>query len=154
MNKKIIDMSDFQEGLNKITLQKNYERVFKEYYENALPGMDMHDEGFASLDEAEAANYISCTAEEFIEKEKQKLAAIRKWNRGMALFSNAMLFVTYLIPALVQYDKPSTIALADAVIARWNSEFPKNKIQRSDYASVFSGYSTGLLSDLFRTRKY
>lgn len=149
----IIGMLDFSDSYRNIHTQKQYKQLFEEYFERHRPAMDTFDAEYEALEQAAASEYAARTAAMFIEKEKEKIVKIRRWNRKTELFNEAFSIVTFVLPALTHYNKASSHKLADAVIECWNTGFPKNKIKQSNYETILSGYGTGLLSDLFRIRR-
>ena len=153
MENFITGMLEFSDSYRNIHTQKKYKLLFEEYYERHRPGMDLFNKEYETLEPSAAAELAVRTAALLVEKENERIGKIRRWNRGIALFNDSFFLITFLVPALSHYNQASANELADAVVTRWNSEYPKNKIQRSNYETILSGYGTGTLADLFRFRK-
>lgn len=149
----ITALSDFPESYkNIINTQPNYQKLFEGYFERHKPALDAYDLVFSSSDPDAAADHARATASVLIEKEHSKIESTRKWNKNIVLSADAMLFVTFLIPAVVSYKAPSTDALADAIVTVWNETFPKSKISKSDYNTIFSGFRKSGIGGLFGFR--
>lgn len=164
----IVALLDFTDEYRNFTnTQQNYQRLFEKYFAKNKPFLDAYDKAFVSLvpDTANeqatdaAADQASAAADQarsaafaLIDSERSKIESAKKWNRGILMAGDSVLFVTFLIPAVVSYNTPSSDALAEAIVTEWNRVFPKSNIKKSDYNTIFSGFRKPGIAGLFGFR--
>ncbi len=56
------------------------------------------------------------------------------------LFDIRYLIVVLTVPAISNYKTPAAEALADRFLEKWNAHFPKNKLGKSSYDAINSGF--------------
>lgn len=120
-----------------------YDGAFHDFYGRHLPFFDALKEEYAAADDKDA--YINSVADAFmVSAIKDEEDTPKKYKKVNYYIDRNFQLTLYAFPALFEYNDESATKLAEAMVLRWNKEYPKYTLKPGTFAEINSGFKTKL----------
>ena len=67
------------------------------------------------------------------------------WGRKLAIYDLCRFLFLYTVPAALNRNNEESRLFASELAAEWNSRFPKNPLNISDFSGLFNGFRTTIM---------